>query len=62
MILEKRESMTFDVSAAPTARPVFPALPFEEWEGTKETLHRYVQIVGKVRLGCCAPPNVGVSA
>jgi hypothetical protein len=49
--------MTFDVSAAPNARPVFPALPFDEWEETKETLHRYVQIVGKVRLGCCAPLN-----
>jgi hypothetical protein len=28
----------------------FPPLPLEEWEETKETLHRYVQIVGKVRL------------
>jgi hypothetical protein len=30
---------------------VFPPLPLEEWEDTKETLHRYAQIVGKVRLG-----------
>ena len=29
---------------------VFPPLPLDEWEATKETLHRYVQIVGKVRL------------
>lgn len=29
---------------------VFPPLPLEEWEESKETLHRYVQIVGKVRL------------
>jgi hypothetical protein len=29
---------------------VFPPLPLEEWEETKETLHRYAQIVGKVRL------------
>jgi hypothetical protein len=49
--------MTFDASATPAARPVFPALPFDEWEVTRETLHRYVQIVGKVRLGCCAPLN-----
>jgi hypothetical protein len=28
----------------------FPPLPLEEWEETKETLHRYAQIVGKVRL------------
>ena len=27
-----------------------PALPLEEWRPTKETLHRYAQIVGKVRL------------
>ena len=49
--------MTFDVSADSTAKPVFPALPFLEWESTKETLHRYAQIVGKVRLGCSAPLN-----
>jgi Family of unknown function (DUF5996) len=30
---------------------VFPPLPLDEWEDTKETLHRYAQIVGKVRLG-----------
>src|SRR5919199_663693 len=27
-----------------------PPLPLEEWEDTKETLHRYSQIVGKVRM------------
>ena len=27
-----------------------PDLPLEEWEDTKETLHRYCQIVGKVRM------------
>jgi Family of unknown function (DUF5996) len=27
-----------------------PPLPLEEWEGTKETLHRYCQIVGKTRM------------
>ena len=32
------------------AAPVFPPLPLDEWEETKETLHRYVQIVGKIRL------------
>ncbi|QBI18858.1 hypothetical protein ER308_04405 [Egibacter rhizosphaerae] len=30
--------------------PVWPALPLEEWHAPKETLHRYAQIVGKVRL------------
>jgi hypothetical protein len=29
---------------------MFPPLPLEEWEESKETLRRYVQIVGKVRL------------
>ena len=28
----------------------WPPLPYEEWKPTKETLHRYVQIVGKVRM------------
>jgi hypothetical protein len=27
-----------------------PPLPLDEWEDTKETLHRYCQIVGKVRM------------
>ena len=27
-----------------------PSLPLEEWEETKETLHRYAQVVGKVRM------------
>ncbi len=28
----------------------WPALPLEDWRPTKETLHRYCQIVGKVRM------------
>jgi hypothetical protein len=32
------------------AGSVFPPLPLEEWEDTKETFHRYAQIVGKLRL------------
>src|SRR5215212_6014338 len=28
----------------------WPALPFEEWSETKETLHRWTQIVGKIRM------------
>ena len=31
--------------------PPLPPLPLDEWEATKETLHRYCQIVGKVRMG-----------
>ena len=29
----------------------FPQLPFEAWKRTKNTLHLYLQIVGKIRLG-----------
>lgn len=31
-------------------RRSFPPLPLEEWESTKETLHRFAQIVGKIRM------------
>lgn len=29
---------------------LFPALPLESWRATKETLHRFAQIIGKLRL------------
>jgi hypothetical protein len=28
----------------------WPSLPYEDWEPTKQTLHRYAQIAGKVRM------------
>jgi hypothetical protein len=28
----------------------FPALPLDQWEDTKQTLHLFVQIVGKIRM------------
>ena len=34
-----------------------PALPLEGWRPTKETLHRYTQIVGKIRLEHAAYGN-----
>src|SRR5713226_7512787 len=34
-----------------------PELPLAEWEATKDTLHRWVQIVGKVRMASVAPRN-----
>ena len=37
--------------------PQLPALPLEEWEATKDTLHLWVQIVGKVKLASSAPRN-----
>jgi uncharacterized protein DUF5996 len=33
---------------------VWPALPYDAWKDTCDTLHLYTQIVGKIRL-CCAP-------
>src|SRR3954470_20515827 len=35
----------------------FPAIPLAEWRDTKETLHRFVQVVGKVRLAASARRN-----
>jgi len=34
-----------------------PALPLAEWEPTKNTLHLWVQIVGKVRMASSPPRN-----
>jgi hypothetical protein len=42
----------------PTAAPPkLPELPLAEWEATKETLHIWLQIVGKVRLALAPPRN-----
>ena len=38
-------------------RPTLPKLALEEWEDTKDTLHLWLQIVGKVRLASAAPRN-----
>ena len=35
---------------APYEAPALQPLPLEEWEDTRETLHRYCQITGKVRM------------
>ena len=35
----------------------FPALPIEEWEDTKNTLHLFLQIIGKIRLGTFPEKN-----
>ena len=29
---------------------LWPPLPYQDWEPTKQTLHRYTQIIGKVRM------------
>lgn len=35
----------------------FPSLPYASWVETKETLHRFSQIVGKLRMAASAPQN-----
>jgi hypothetical protein len=39
------------------AKMELPPLPLEEWGNTKETLHRYAQIVGKIRMELSAFRN-----
>lgn len=34
-----------------------PELPLEEWESTKETLHRYFQIIGKIKMKLAPKQN-----
>ena len=38
-------------------RPELPALPLGDWEPTRDTLHLWLQIVGKVRMASTAPRN-----
>jgi Family of unknown function (DUF5996) len=45
------------VTAAAATASRLPPLPLEEWEPTKDTLHLWVQIVGKVKLASTAPRN-----
>lgn len=40
-----------------SSQTLFPALPLAEWTKTKETLHRYLQIVGKLRLSLMPKDN-----
>ncbi len=35
---------------SPIGPTEWPALPYREWEPTKQTLHRYCQILGKLRM------------
>lgn len=41
--------------ASPADR--LPALPLEEWEPTKDTLHLYLQVIGKIRLASTPAAN-----
>src|SRR5437588_2314400 len=44
-------------SSRSTPAPSLPELPLERWERSKETLHVWTQIVGKVRMASTAPRN-----
>src|SRR5687767_8689646 len=33
-----------------TPQPLFPSMPLADWKPTKNTLHLYLQLVGKIRL------------
>jgi hypothetical protein len=35
----------------------WPRLPLAEWRGTRDTLHMWSQVVGKVKLALCPPMN-----
>ncbi len=45
------------MSTTKSTRLELPGLPLTGWEGTKETLHLWAQIVGKVRMASTAPRN-----
>ena len=36
---------------------LFPAMPLVEWQDTKSTLHRFAQVVGKIRLAASVRRN-----
>ncbi len=45
---------SLDVSQS---KEIFPPLPLEAWEDTKKTLHRFAQVVGKIRLAAMPHMN-----
>jgi hypothetical protein len=42
---------------SPPGTDAWPALPYEAWAATQETLHMWTQIVGKIRLKLSPPLN-----
>jgi hypothetical protein len=50
MVDEKKEGEEMTEQGAALSRMELPPLPLEEWEDTEETLHRYAQVVGKIRM------------
>ena len=46
-----------EITGAPREREAWPALPIAEWQATRDTLHMWTQIVGKVRLALAPKIN-----
>jgi hypothetical protein len=52
------DEMTTSTAVADRRRAtVWPSLPLAEWQDTLDTLHRWVQMVGKTRLALAPPIN-----
>lgn len=49
--------MTTSVNPRVERHAVWPSLPLAEWNDTRDTLHRCLQIVGKTRLALAPPVN-----
>ena len=45
------------MTPAASSSATWPALPYGDWEPTKQTLHRYAQIVGKIRMALVPSRN-----
>jgi hypothetical protein len=45
------------MASHPAAQAELPELPLANWETTKDTLHLWLQIVGKIRLALAPPRN-----
>jgi len=49
LVLPQRSSGS-SLHTSPVTAETWPALPYEEWRATRDTLHMYTQVVGKLRL------------
>jgi hypothetical protein len=58
LIVAMGDEMTTSTAVADRRRAtVWPSLPLAEWQDTLDTLHRWVQMVGKTRLALAPPVN-----
>ncbi|HET6798214.1 MAG TPA: DUF5996 family protein, partial [Gemmatimonadales bacterium] len=44
-------------TSPPATATEWPVLSLDEWNPTRDTLHRWVQIIGKTRLALASPVN-----